>query len=85
MSRGHRDPTANAAIGRVMKEQKHKRPARKIVAEFPDLFDGLTDQEARRITLCAWQLAGQNAYAVERHHLERAIEEHFGDGGGDAA
>lgn len=58
MGRGHRDPTANAAIARADRARATKRM---IVVEYPEIFAGLTDRQTRDVALLARSLAGDNA------------------------
>lgn len=74
------DPTANTAAKNVDRERKRKdslkpakrRQGRRIIAEFPDIFDGLLMHEAKDVALKAHQLAGNDVWKIERTHLEQA-------------
>lgn len=72
------DPTANTAAKNVDRERrrtrKPQRQGRRIVAEFPDIFDDLLMQEAKDLALKAHHLAGNDVWAITREHLEQARE-----------
>lgn len=78
----HRDPTANAAIRRVDRSREHRtapqRP-RAIVAEFPEVFDGLSELQVRDVALLARSMAGHNTWAITAEHLERARRQIAGE------
>lgn len=70
------DPTANTAAKNVDRERKRtrkpQRQGRRIVAEFPDIFDDLLMHEAKDLALKAHHLAGNDVWAITREHLEQA-------------
>lgn len=64
----HRDPTANRAIAAA-----DRRPVRrKIVQEYPEVFEGLTDHQVRDVALLAHSMAGDNVWAIRGTHLRQA-------------
>jgi len=71
------DPTAYAAVGRVMQSSKgyaksaHPR-RRRIVEEFPDVFAGLSDGQVKLVAVGAAGLAGGDVWSIRREHLEQA-------------
>ncbi len=68
----HRDPTANMAIKRADRGRAREVPQRRIVAEFPEIFAGLTDRQMRDVALLARSLAGNNTWAIQERHLLEA-------------
>lgn len=71
------DPTANTAIGNADGDRKRaagprQRQGRRLLAEFPDIFNGLLPGEAKAVALHAHQLAGNDVWAITGEHLSQA-------------
>jgi ApbE superfamily uncharacterized protein (UPF0280 family) len=73
--RGHRDPTAEKAIANADKARKAS-PRRKLVQEFPEIFDDLSDRGVAVVAYGAVALAGGSPWAVTLAHLEKARAEY---------
>lgn len=79
------DPTANKAIGNITREGKVRAPReksrRRIVHEFPEIFNGLSEAQKVTITLSAAKIAGAgDAWGITAEHLELAKVEYFRSG-----
>ncbi|GAA0978265.1 hypothetical protein ENKNEFLB_02819 [Nocardioides aquaticus] len=69
------DPTANRAVANVDREAK-AAPKRKLLHEFPEVFDDLSDYGCRFVAFRALGLAGDNVWAIRLEHLEKARAEY---------
>ncbi|WP_323793814.1 hypothetical protein [Nocardioides sp.] len=69
------DPTANRAIARADKASR-SAPRRKLIHEFPEIFDDLSDYGARFVAMRAYGFAGENVWHITSEHLSKALADY---------